>query len=51
VISTDGQQRYLRAASLSDFLETLKICAVAGVINSAALVFEREAAVTSMMVP
>src|SRR5438093_5542940 len=50
MISANRQQGDLRRAGLPNFLETVEISAVAGVVNPAALVLQHEAAVTPMMI-
>ena len=50
VICADGQQGDLRRLAASDFFEAVEVGAVAGVIKTAALVFQNKSAIAAMLV-
>src|SRR5438270_13999454 len=50
-VSADWQECDLRAATLADFAEAIKVRAVARVIDPAALVFKNKPAITTVIVP
>src|SRR5262245_31745546 len=51
MICANRQQRDLWSANLSNFLKTIKIRAVTGMIYSTSLVLEDKTSITSMVVP
>src|SRR5262249_52049839 len=50
MVRADRQQGDLRRPTTANFLEAVKVRAVASVINAAALVFENKSSITAMMI-